>query len=40
MITGYNDNGTMEYFDPLTGLYNNSKVANQFYNVIEITGKK
>jgi hypothetical protein len=40
MITGYNNNGTMEYFDPQTGLYNNSLVASQFFNVREITGLK
>lgn len=40
MITGYNNNGTCEYFDPQLGVYNSSKVPSQFYNAIEIHSKK
>lgn len=39
MIIGYNNNGTMEYFDPQTGHYS-TKTPTQFHNVIEIIGKK
>ncbi|GAA4904475.1 hypothetical protein GCM10023313_03820 [Mucilaginibacter defluvii] len=39
MITGYNDDGTIEYFDPQIGTYF-EKQPNQFYNLIEITSKK
>ena len=40
MITGYNTNGTMEYFDPQSGTYDETKLPSQFHNVIVITGIK
>lgn len=39
MITGYNNNGTVQYFDPETGQYN-TKLPGEFSNVITIIGNK
>jgi len=39
MITGYNKDGTCEYFDPQLGIYK-TDIPGHFYNVIAITGKK
>ncbi|MBK0379633.1 C39 family peptidase [Mucilaginibacter segetis] len=40
MITGYNDNGTIEYFDPETGHYASPVPPNAFVRVIEVSGFK
>lgn len=39
MLTGYNDNGTIEYFDPQSGLYQNTLPSN-IQNPFEIKNKK
>jgi hypothetical protein len=38
-VTGYNNNGTYQYFDPQFGQYYNAP-AGQFTNVVKITGQK
>jgi len=40
MITGYNNNGTIEYFDPQTGHYEAPVSPTVFTRVIEISGPK
>lgn len=37
MITGYNDDGTIEYFDPESGTYK-SAATSDIYIPVEITG--
>lgn len=39
MITGYNNNGTVEFFDPTTGYYATA-AATAFYTPYEVTGVK
>jgi hypothetical protein len=39
MITGYNNNGTIEFFDATTGYYATDSAGN-FYNTTEVTGLK
>lgn len=39
MITGYNNNGTIEYFDPQSGNYG-TKTPSYFHYIYEITSRK
>lgn len=39
MITGYNNNGTIEFFDPTTGYYA-TDAATAFYSPLPLTGVK